>query len=91
MFSGTFHEWTVENQSPGGSAKLSKTALEKMFLGVRVQNGDADTTTSAILKTHSMKGFENETVKSMEYFGAYPVSKLAIGKLLIYHNIQTLI
>ena len=82
---GTFHEWTIENQSPGGSAKLGKSALDSMFLGVRVQKGSggANNTKSAILKTHSMVGFENETVKSLEYFGAHPVSKFSIGKMQI--------
>jgi len=79
---GTFHEWTIENQSPGGSAKLGKTALEKMFLGVRLQKGDGEgaPVKAAILKTHSMRGFENQSVQSMEYFGSHPVSKFAIGR-----------
>ena len=87
-FPGTFHEWTIENQSPGGSAKLSKAALEKMFLGVRVQTGDNGnaTTQSAILRTHSMREFENETVKSLEYFGAHPVSKFAIGNFFTSYS-----
>ena len=33
---GTFHEWTIENQSPGGSAKLNKGSLDMALLGVRV-------------------------------------------------------
>ena len=56
-----------------------------MFLGVRVQKGsEANNAKSAILKTHSMAGFENETVKSLEYFGAHPVSKFAIGKIQLF-------
>ena len=52
-----------------------------MFLGVRVKKGSGkNNTKAAILKTHSMKGFENETVKSLQYFGAHPVSKFSVGK-----------
>ena len=75
---GTFHEWTIENQSPGGSAKLSKTSLEMMLLGVRVQKGSAKAK-SAVLRTHAPHGFDS--VEGLTYSGSFPVSKLKIGML----------
>ena len=74
---GTFHEWTIENQSPGGSAKLSKTSLELMLLGVRVKKGNKKART-AVLRTHAPHGFEG--VESMQYYGSHPVSKFKIGR-----------
>lgn len=73
---GTFHEWTVENQSPGGSAKLSKTSLELMLLGVRVKKGKSKAK-AAVFRTHAPHGFEG--VDTLQYFGSHPVSKLKIG------------
>ena len=52
---GSIHEWTVENQSPAGSAKLNYVALDLAVFGVRVQ-----TETSSIaklLRTHPPKGY----------------------------------
>lgn len=72
---GTFHEWTIENQSPGGSAKLSKTSLEMMLLGVRVKKGSSKPR-AAVLRTHAPRGFEN--VESMTYSGSFPISKLKV-------------
>ena len=75
FFSGTFHEWTIENQSPGGAAKLSKTALDLMFLAVRIQQGGNHK--SSVLRTHPPHGFDG--IERMSYYGSYPVSKLDIG------------
>ncbi|XP_065653158.1 uncharacterized protein LOC136071792 [Hydra vulgaris] len=72
---GTFHEWTIENQSPGGAAKLSKSSLEMLLLGVRVQKGKLPPTAS-VLRTHAPHGFDG--VYSQTYSGSYPVSKLEI-------------
>ena len=33
---GTFHQWCIESQSPGGGAKLDIGALDEAVLGVRV-------------------------------------------------------
>ena len=75
FFAGTFHEWTIENQSPGGAAKLSKTALDLMFLAVRIEQGGNHK--SSVLRTHPPHGFDG--IERMTYYGSYPVSKLDIG------------
>ncbi|XP_068694647.1 uncharacterized protein [Montipora foliosa] len=72
---GSIHEWTVENQSPAGSAKLNYVALDLAVFGVRVQ-----TETSSIaklLRTHPPKGYPG--VSSMAYSGSFPVSKLTVN------------
>ncbi len=76
LFVGTFHEWTVENQSPGGAAKLSKTALDLMMFLVKIKKGNVHKT--AALRTHAPHGFEG--VEKMSYYGTYPVSKIDVGK-----------
>ncbi|KAK3739472.1 hypothetical protein QZH41_020504 [Actinostola sp. cb2023] len=71
---GTFSEWTLENQSPGGSAKLSRGALDLAFLAVRVQNHHG--TKASLLRTHPPRGLPG--VDGLSYSGGYPVSKLGI-------------
>lgn len=73
---GTFHEWTIENQSPGGSAKLNKGALNMAVLGVRVAHGNKSE--AALLRIHPPNGYPG--VESLSYSGAYPVSKLTPSK-----------
>lgn len=73
---GTFHEWTIENQSPGGSAKLNKGALDLAVFGVRVSRKSSQE--AALLRTYPPAGFPG--VETLSYSGAYPVSKLTPGK-----------
>ena len=73
---GTFHEWTIENQSPGGSAKLNKGALDMALLGVRVAHDKKSE--AALLRIHPPEGYPG--VDSLSYSGAYPVTKLTPGK-----------
>ncbi len=75
FIAGTFHEWTIENQSPGGAAKLSKTALDLMMLSVRIKQGNDHKT--AALRTHAPHGYEG--VEKMTYSGTFPVSKINVG------------
>ena len=72
---GTIHEWTIENQSPGGSAKLNKGALNLAVFGVRVAEGLKSN--SALLRIHAPHGYPG--VQSLSYSGVYPVSKLSPG------------
>lgn len=67
---GTFRQWCIESQSPGGGAKLDIGALDEAVLGVRVGN------TAALLRTRPPAGLPG--VKALEYEGAVPVSKLSI-------------
>lgn len=71
---GTFNEWTLENQSPGGSAKLSRGALDLAFLAVRVQTQNG--IKASLLRTHPPRGLPG--VAGLSYSGGYPVSKLGI-------------
>ena len=75
---GTIHEWTIENQSPGGSAKLNKGALNLAVFGVRVAEPDKDKSEAALLRIHAPHGYPG--VESLSYSGSFPVSKLTPGK-----------
>ena len=77
---GTIHEWTIENQSPGGSAKLNKGALILAVFGVRVADGDKSK--ASLLRIHAPHGYPG--VESLSYSGSYPVSKLTPGNCLLY-------
>lgn len=72
---GTIHEWTIENQSPGGSAKLNKGAMNLAVFGVRVADGDKSK--ASLLRIHAPHGYPG--VDSLSYSGSYPVSKLTPG------------
>ena len=74
---GTFHEWTIENQSPGGSAKLNKGALDLAVFGVRVASEGSST--SSLLRVHPPHGYPG--VAALSYSGAFPVAKLSPGNI----------
>ncbi|XP_068707315.1 uncharacterized protein [Montipora foliosa] len=78
---GTIHEWTIENQSPGGSAKLNKGALNMAVFGVRV--ADEDKSKAALLRIHAPHGYPG--VESLSYSGSYPVSRLTPGGSITEH------
>lgn len=52
---GSIHEWTIENQSPAGSAKLNYAALDLAVFGVRVQIGTLSI--AKLLRTHPPKRY----------------------------------
>lgn len=79
---GTIHEWTLENQSPGGSAKLNKGALNLAVFGVRVSEVNKDKSKAALLRIHAPHGYPG--VDRLSYSGSYPVSKLTPGEQNIY-------
>lgn len=79
---GTIHEWTIENQSPGGSAKLNKGALNLAVFGVRVAEPDRNKSEAALLRIHAPHGYPG--VESLSYSGSFPVSKLTPGKQIFY-------
>lgn len=71
---GSIHEWTLENQSPGGSVKLGPGALDKAVLGVRVSSSLG--TKAALLRTHPPPGYPG--MKGLSYSGSFPVSRLSV-------------
>lgn len=71
---GSIHEWTLENQSPGGSVKLGPGALDKAVLGVRVSSSLG--TKAALLRTHPPPGYPG--MQGLSYTGTFPVSRLSV-------------
>ena len=71
---GSFHEWTLENQSPGGSAKLGPGALDKAVIGVRVSSSMG--IKAALLRTHPPLGYPG--VEALSYSGSFPVTRLSV-------------
>lgn len=71
---GSIHEWTLENQSPGGSVKLGPGALDKAVLGVRVSSPMGSK--AALLRTHPPPGYPG--VEALSYSGSFPVTKLSL-------------
>ena len=71
---GSIHEWTLENQSPGGSVKLGPGALDKAVLGVRVSSSSGNK--AALLRTKPPPGYPG--VKALSYSGSFPVSRLSV-------------
>ncbi|CAF1591372.1 unnamed protein product [Adineta ricciae] len=71
---GTFHEWTIENQSLATGAKLG--FINDALLAFRITNLDTKESDTRLIRTHptySMKG-----IQTIKYHGSYPVSKLDI-------------
>lgn len=70
---GTFRQWCIESQSPGGGAKHDLPALDQAFLGLRVRRSGS-TQIATTLRTHPPEGLPG--VDAIKYEGAVPVSKL---------------
>jgi len=71
---GTFHDWTVENQSPAGAAKYG--VVGDALLGLRITNLNTNQTDAHLIRTvpnHNFKGID-----TIIYHGSYPVSKLEL-------------
>ncbi|KAK8792751.1 hypothetical protein WA158_004915 [Blastocystis sp. Blastoise] len=69
---GTFHEWTIVNQSPAGSAKYSY--FEDTVFAIKTES--AESAESALIRTHPPYNLPG--VPSLVYSGTYPVSRLSI-------------
>jgi hypothetical protein len=78
---GSFKEWTLENQSPAGGAKLGSAALDDAFFALYIEV-EGKTPQVRILRTQLPASFGSSTlpgaVSGMSYEGAFPVSALAI-------------
>ena len=68
---GTFRQWCIESQSPGGGAKLDIGALDEAVLGLKVGPK------AALLRTLPPAGLPG--VAAIKYEGAVPVSKLTVA------------
>lgn len=82
---GKFHEWTIFNQYPAGNAKIQ--VMEDTFMGVYAkrrseeadgggQRGDGEEGVALVLQTHPPQDSKLPAVQTLQYQGAYPVSKL---------------
>ena len=72
---GTFHEWTIVNQSPGGAPKFGVVDESVMAIRSEPVDGSAVATT-LLLRTHPPAGLPG--VSAMRYQGAYPASRIDI-------------
>ena len=60
---GSIHEWTIENQSPAGSAKLNYVALDLAVFAVRVQRGASRI--AKLLRTHPPKRYPGNRINRL--------------------------
>jgi len=68
---GTFHEWTIENQSPATGTKYG--VVDDALLAFRIQNLQTKKSDMRVIRTHPSRKFNG--IQSIKYHGAYPVSK----------------
>ena len=73
---GSFHEWTLENASPAGQAKLPPAALQDALFGVWV-GGTAGTKFAKAVRTSPPPGIP--AIESLGYNGLYPMSRLRLA------------
>eukprot|EP01087_Luapelamoeba_hula_P006034 TRINITY_DN16187_c0_g1_i1.p1 TRINITY_DN16187_c0_g1~~TRINITY_DN16187_c0_g1_i1.p1 ORF type:complete len:1054 (-),score=97.01 TRINITY_DN16187_c0_g1_i1:147-3308(-) len=72
---GTFQEWTIINQSPGGSPKFG--VVDDAILAVRTRGHASNSVRAAAVRTRPPRGLPG--VASLRYRGSYPVTRLDIG------------
>lgn len=75
---GSIHEWTIENQTPAGSAKLNQAALDLAVFGVRVKTGASNT--AVLMRTHPPKGYPGNYLNyvTTNTSQRYPFSSLSL-------------
>lgn len=81
---GTFHEWTVENQSPAGAAKFG--VVDEALLAIRLKNLQTNETNTRLIRTHPNHNFNG--IDTIRYQGSYPVSKLELIDDTLIANID---
>lgn len=72
---GTFHEWTVESQSPAGSAKYG--VVDDTLLAFRITNLNTNESDARLIRTQPSQNLKG--IDRIIYHGAYPVSKLELS------------
>lgn len=70
---GTFRQWCIESQSPGGGAKLDIGALNDAFIALSYENAGSDAAL-ATLRTNPPGDLPG--IDAIKYEGAVPLSKL---------------
>jgi len=81
---GTFHDWTVESQSPAGAAKYG--VVDDALLAFRFKNIQTNETHARLIRTQPNHNFKG--VDAIKYQGAYPVSKLELIDSSLTANVQ---
>ncbi|CAF4867480.1 unnamed protein product, partial [Rotaria sp. Silwood2] len=71
---GTFHEWTIENQSPAAAAKFG--VVDDALLAIRLKNLQTNENHTRLIRTHPNHNFKG--IDAIRYYGSYPVSKLEL-------------
>ena len=73
---GTFHEWTIESQSPASGTKYGR--VDDALLAFRIQNLRTNQSDARLIRTHSNPSHGLKGVASIKYHGAYPMSKFEL-------------
>jgi non-lysosomal glucosylceramidase len=81
---GTFHEWTVENQSPAGGAKFG--VVDDALLAIRLKNLQTNENHTRLIRTHPNHHFQG--IDTIRYHGSYPVSKLELIDYTLIANMD---
>jgi non-lysosomal glucosylceramidase len=81
---GTFHEWTVESQSPAGAAKYG--VVDDALLAIRLKNLQTNENHTRLLRTHPNHYFKG--IDAIKYHGSYPVSKLELDDDTLIANME---
>jgi uncharacterized protein (DUF608 family) len=71
---GTFHEWTIENQSPAGAAKYG--VVDDALLAIRLKNFQTNESHARLVRTNPNHNFNG--IDTIKYHVSYPVSKLEL-------------
>ena len=71
---GRFYEWTIVNQSPGGSPKFG--VVDQAVMAVRTVGHTNKTVRAATIRTRPVLNLP--TVAALRYQGSYPVSRLDV-------------
>jgi len=71
---GTFHEWTIINQSPGGSPKFG--VVDDAVMAVRVQGSTGSSSKASLVRTRPQ--YDLPGVQGLRYRGSFPVTRLDI-------------
>jgi non-lysosomal glucosylceramidase len=71
---GTFHDWTVESQSPAGGVKYG--VVGDALLGIRLKNLKTNESDARLIRTHPNHDLKG--INTIKYHGSYPVSKFEL-------------